>query len=99
MNILSGRHLPSGLSLLLSALRAFLRSRAQRRIGRPSLSCAPILANSGGNITPAPNSDSVPPFTSGTHSPEKLGLPSDVRGAGALRFGWPLGNRGTPAVG
>ena len=34
-----------------------------------------------------------------SHMPEKSGLPSAVRGAGALRFGFPFANRGTPAVG
>src|SRR5271165_1006848 len=28
------------------------------------------------------------------HTPEKSGLPSAVRGAGAARFGFPLGKRG-----
>src|SRR5439155_1013431 len=31
--------------------------------------------------------------------PERSGLPSGVRGAGAVRFGFPSGIRGTPAVG
>src|SRR5580765_7548716 len=31
--------------------------------------------------------------------PEKSGLPSRVRGVGAVRLGFPSGERGTPAVG
>jgi hypothetical protein len=31
--------------------------------------------------------------------PDRSGLPSAARGAGALRFGCPAGVRGTPAVG
>jgi hypothetical protein len=31
--------------------------------------------------------------------PDKSGLPSAVLGAGALRFGWPLGVLGIPGVG
>src|SRR5438093_752716 len=33
------------------------------------------------------------------HRPERSGLPSGVRGAGAVRFGLPSGVRGMPAVG
>src|SRR5689334_1829728 len=33
------------------------------------------------------------------HSPERSGLPSAVRGAGAVRFGLPSAVRGIPAVG
>src|SRR6185503_13028397 len=33
------------------------------------------------------------------HRPERSGLPSGVRGAGAVRFGLPSGVRGIPAVG
>src|SRR5881397_2719973 len=32
------------------------------------------------------------------HSPERSGLPSGVRGAGAARFGLPSGVRGIPGV-
>src|SRR6266850_8257476 len=34
-----------------------------------------------------------------SHIPEKSGLPSAVRGVGAVRLGFPSGVRGTPAVG
>src|SRR5687767_13080415 len=34
-----------------------------------------------------------------SHRPERSGLPSGVRGAGADRFGLPSGLRGSPAVG
>jgi len=33
------------------------------------------------------------------HMPVKSGLPSGVRGAGALRSGFPVAVRGVPAVG
>src|SRR6185436_9930372 len=33
------------------------------------------------------------------HRPERSGLPSGVRGAGAARFGLPSGERGIPVVG
>src|SRR6266849_4608181 len=33
------------------------------------------------------------------HKPERSGLPSAVRGAGAVRFGLPLAVRGMPGVG
>ena len=33
------------------------------------------------------------------HRPERSGLPSAVRGAGAARFGLPSGVRGMPGVG
>jgi hypothetical protein len=35
----------------------------------------------------------------GTHIPEKSGLPPEVFGAGARRFGLPSGVRGVPGVG
>src|SRR5207249_5797014 len=34
-----------------------------------------------------------------SHRPERSGLPSGVRGAGAVRFGLPSGVRGIPGVG
>src|SRR5262245_50609523 len=34
-----------------------------------------------------------------SHKPDRSGLPSGVRGAGAERFGLPSGMRGIPAVG
>jgi hypothetical protein len=34
-----------------------------------------------------------------SHIPEKSGLPSRVRGVGAVRLGFPSSVRGTPAVG
>src|SRR5581483_5818686 len=34
-----------------------------------------------------------------SHTPERSGLPSDVRGGGAFRSGLPSGVRGTPAMG
>src|SRR5438445_841474 len=36
---------------------------------------------------------------SGSHIPERSGLPSAALGVGAFRFGRPLGSFGTPAVG
>src|SRR5690348_2160482 len=36
---------------------------------------------------------------SGSQTPERSGLPSASRGAGAVRFGLPSGVRGSPAVG
>ncbi len=36
---------------------------------------------------------------SGSQMPERSGLPSAARGAGAARFGLPSGSRGTPGVG
>src|SRR5687767_3699121 len=33
------------------------------------------------------------------HRPDRSGLPSVVRGAGAARFGFPSGRRGMPGVG
>ena len=39
------------------------------------------------------------PEPSTCHIPERSGLPSEIRGAGAVRFGVPSGRRGTPGVG
>jgi hypothetical protein len=42
---------------------------------------------------------SVSDLSSASHNPERSGLPSDVRGAGADKFGRPSDVRGIPGVG
>src|SRR5690349_2135831 len=85
-----GRHDASGLSLLLRALR-FARSSVPYGVsGRPSLNVDAMLLNvamggvpGGGSGGGAPRRP--PPAGAPRQTPEKSGLPSDVRGAGALR--------------
>src|ERR1700693_325422 len=103
-----GRQCASGLSLLLAALRAFTRSAAHGCNGRPSLTFAPTSRNV---VTGAPAENegagpgSVPPPAGPRcpspriQLPERSGLPSAVRGAGAVRVGLPSGVLGTPAGG
>src|SRR5579871_3931499 len=38
-------------------------------------------------------------LTAGRHSPDRSGLPSGIRGTGAVRFGFPSAVRGMPGVG
>src|SRR5258707_2007342 len=97
--MLMGRHCPSGPSLALLACRALKSSRAQARYGRPSLNRAAIFTNSEGSTTCPPKDETVPSAAPASHSPERSGLPSAVRGVGAARLGWPLGSLGTLAVG
>src|SRR2546425_10697221 len=104
-----GRQWASGLSLLFSASRLSLSSLAHGRNGKPSLSPLPMFQNKpslGGMVASASGAPAAPPTPpeSGkvrtfSQRPDKSGLPSEVRGAGALRFGLPSGVRGTPAVG
>src|ERR1700687_3113037 len=102
-----GRQCASGLSLLFAARRAFTSSAAHGCSGRPSLTFAPTSRNvvTGG---PAENEGagaaSVPPPAGPScpspriQFPEKSGLPSAVRGAGAVKSGLPSGVLGTPGV-
>src|SRR5258708_34653624 len=92
------RHRVSGSSVSPFCL---ILSLAQGRYGNASLSPAPILPNwrlIGKSVqtrfTPSQGSG-----LAGCHIPEKSGLPPAVRGAGALRLGFPYGVRGTPPVG
>src|SRR5260221_85543 len=103
-----GRQCASGLSLLFSALRAFTRSAAHGCSGRPSLKFAPTSRNvvtggpmenegAGARSVPPPAGPSCPSPRS--HIPDRSGLPSVVRGAGAVKSDLPSGVLGTPAVG
>src|SRR5207253_11145836 len=90
-------HNPSGSFRPSDAARFFWSAAAHGWNGSPSLNPAPAF----------------PPFTSGAwlgvpfgsgpsyriQTPDKSGLPSAPRGAGALRFGLPSGPFGTPGTG
>src|SRR5262247_2374238 len=102
-----GRHHTSGLSLLLSAIRLFLRSAAHGCSGswkpRPATSpnvdsgipSAVVVGGGGAPCRPRP----PPPPPARIQMPEKSTLPSAVRGVGASRVGLPSAARGTPGVG
>src|SRR5688572_27168338 len=97
-----GRHTASGLSLLLRAIRFFRRSVAHGVIGKPSLMAPATLRNWATGGAPAGAAAGAiprPPVDAPLQTPEKSGLPSAVRGAGAARSGSPLGSFGTPAAG
>src|SRR2546425_9585479 len=103
-----GRQCASGLSLLLAARRDFTSSAAHGCSGRPSLTFAPTSRNvvTGGPLenegagtgrVPPPAGPSCP--SPRIQLPEKSGLPSAVRGGGAVKAGLPSGVLGTPAMG
>ena len=81
---LTGRHFESGLSMRASRTRSMKSASAHGRMSFVSRSCAMLKRYDG----PAPD-----------QMPDRSGLPSDVRGAGADRLGLPSGSRGTPGVG
>ncbi len=93
-----GRQCASGLSLLWSSLRCFSRSAAHGRSGRPPFMFEPMLKKvaAGGALG---SDDGAPPRPVGPfcHSPDRSGLPSGIRGAGAARLGLPSAVFGTPA--
>src|SRR5262245_47137729 len=92
-----GRHSASGLSYPFA--RFLSRSGTHDWNGRPSLNPAPTLPNVARGGFP----DGAVPVASvrlvRIQIPEKSGLPSAVRGAGALRFGLPSDPFGTPGWG
>src|ERR1700686_1163784 len=107
-----GRQWASGLSLLFSDFRLFSTSAAHGCSGSPSFMLAPILKNvasggpsdggggGGGRGAWAGAWGCAPPRPPGTrvtsHTPEKSGFPSAVRGVGAVRSGFPSAVFGTP---
>src|SRR5262245_45564574 len=94
-----GKQRDTGSSLPFCSVRDRLVSAAHGWYGTPSFTLKPILTNSCGTFMSAQPSGGHGLFDSGSQIPEKSGLPSAVRGVGAARFGDPLGNFGTPAVG
>src|SRR3984893_13221235 len=103
-----GRQCASGLSLLFPALRVFTSSAAHGCSGRPSLTFAPTsrkVVTGGPTENEGAGPASVPPPAGPScpspriQIPERSGLPSAVRGAGAVKSGLPSGVLGTPAVG
>src|SRR5690242_20614304 len=101
----SGRQCASGLSLLLVATRCRCSSAAHGWNGRPSLKEAPRFQNwlvrteagimspdedgAGGAGAAAAPGAGEPGGRLYSHTPERSGLPSAVRGVGAVRFGLP----------
>src|SRR5688572_20719433 len=96
-----GRQSASGLSLLLAAFRTRFSSAAQGWNGSPSLKPAPTSKKVASGGVPGGTSEGDAPreVAARTHSPERSGLPSDVRGAGAFSIGLPALSLGTPGVG
>src|SRR2546425_7725463 len=109
-----GKQCASGLSLLLSACRFFTSSAAHGRIGKPPWTPVPMSRNKfipvlgAGAAVPAaggapPVPDAVSNAAAGPRGfcqiPERSGLPSGVRGAGAFTSGWPVAVFGTRGVG
>src|SRR5690349_13341254 len=96
-----GRQWASGLSLLLSAWRFFTRSAAHGWYGAPPGQLLPMLPK--GDPPPPPP---LPPRAAGgalgsrviSHTPERSGLPSAVRGAAAFASSFPSAPIGTPVA-
>src|SRR6516162_9773421 len=102
-----GKQCASGLSLLLSARRFFTSSAAQGWIGRPP--CTPVptsrnklmLAFAAACVGALP--DCASKFAAAPRAfcqmPDRSGLPSAVRGGGAVRSGFPSAFFGILAAG
>src|SRR5215813_11800904 len=98
-----GRQCASGLSLLLSPIRFFTRSAAQGWYGAPPCVLLPILPN--GDPPPPPPRPPRPAAGGGafgsrviSHTPDKSGLPSAIRGTGAFESSFPSAPNGTAAA-
>src|SRR5690348_9217642 len=81
-----------------STLRFLTRSAAQGWYGRGVLSDAATLINSREICVSVHWAPHHSPMLIHPYIPEKSGLPSAVRGAGAARLGLPSAVRGTLAV-
>src|SRR5262245_5315741 len=97
-----GRHNASGLSFCWTDIRCFFNSAAHGVNGSPSGNPTPTSPNvatgcvpggGGGGGAPRP-----PGFGNLTQLPDRSGLPSALRGTGALRLTAPSAERGTPLV-
>src|SRR4051812_29659586 len=94
-----GMHREFGSSRRLSAVRCFVTAAAHGRNGSPPFSAHPMSTNSWLTTMSLQPSRGHGRLSSGFQMPDRSGLPSAVRGAGAARSTAPAVVLGTPAVG
>src|SRR5262249_14606926 len=99
LNTPPGRQREVGSSFPFSAIRALTRSSAHGRYGKPPLRPQPASRNCCPKGMSWQPSTGQGLFSSAAQIPERSGLPSDILGVGACRFGDPSDVLGTPAVG